>query len=167
MQKYKVNNNIKSPKVRLIDINGQQLGIKTIQEALNLADIKNLDLIEINSKIIPPVCKLTDYDKFLYERKKKEKEIKRNQNNQKIKEIQLGCKTEKHDVDFKLKQARCFLENGNKLKIIVKFKGREFNYIDIGQKLLDTFINGLEDIAKIEVSPKMEGKNLIAYLVKK
>lgn len=164
MRNFNVNYSIKSQNVRLIDENGIQIGIKNIKDALQIADSKNLDLVEINSNLIPPICKLIDYDKFLYESKKKDK--KKN-GSQKLKEIHLGCRTEKHDVDFKLKQARGFLENGNKLKVIIKFKGREVNYIDIGQNLLDTFINGLEDIAKIEVSPKMEGKNLIAYLVKK
>jgi len=154
----RVNEEIKSPSVRLIDADGAQLGIFTSKEALRKAEEKNLDLVEIAPQADPPVCKIIDFGKFNYELQKKEKTQKKNQQVTVLKEIRLHPNTDVHDFEFKAKHAENFLEEGNKVKVSVIFKGRELAYKEHGEALLNRFVEKLQDISKTEYDPKFEGK---------
>lgn len=138
-----------------------------ISEALDIAKKEELDLVEISPNAKPPVCKIMDFGKFKYELSKKEKDSKRRQHIIHVKEIRFRPKTEKHDFNFKIRNARKFLEQGNKLKITVIFKGREIVYQDFGMNVLKEIEKELSDIAKIESPVKKEGKNLIVYFIKR
>jgi translation initiation factor IF-3 len=157
---HKINHEIKAPEVRLIDQNGQMIGVKPIREANILAEEQELDLVEIAPKAKPPVCKIIDYGKFAYEIQKKEKLQKKNQQQQQMKEIRFKWRTDTHDFNFKTRHARDFIESGNKVKATVMFRGREITHQDIGRELLERFIEELSDIAKIDSKLKLEGKNL-------
>jgi translation initiation factor IF-3 len=136
-------------------------------EALEIARKEELDLVEISPNANPPVCKVMDFGKFKYILSKKEKDSKKKQHSVHLKEIRLRPKTEKHDVEFKLKKARKFVEQGNKLKITIMFKGREIVYQEFGMNVMKEIENALSDIAKLESPIKKEGKNLIGYFIKK
>jgi translation initiation factor IF-3 len=136
-------------------------------EALEIARKEELDLVEISPNANPPVCKVMDFGKFKYILSKKEKDSKKKQHSVHLKEIRLRPKTEKHDVEFKLKNARKFVEQGNKLKVTIMFKGREIVYQEFGMNVMKEIENALSDIAKLESPIKKEGKNLIGYFVKK
>lgn len=138
-----------------------------ISEALDIAKKEELDLVEISPNAKPPVCKIMDFGKFKYELSKKEKDSKRRQHIIHVKEVRFRPKTEKHDFNFKIRNARKFLEQGNKLKITVIFKGREIVYQDFGMNVLKEIEKELSDIAKIESPVKKEGKNLIVYFIKR
>jgi len=138
-----------------------------ISEALDIAKKEELDLVEISPNANPPVCKIMDFGKFKYELSKKEKDSKRRQHIIHVKEIRFRPKTEKHDFNFKIKNARKFIEQGNKLKTTVIFKGREIVYQDFGMNVLKEIEKELSDIAKIESPVKKEGRNLIVYFIKK
>ncbi len=136
-------------------------GVYTIDRAMMKANSMGLDLVEISPNADPPVCKIVEYQKFLYQLKKKEKEIKANAVKVVVKEIRFGPQTDEHDYNFKLKHARSFLNDGNKVKASVFFRGRSIMFKDQGAELLQRFIDDLEDIAKADNSPKMEGKRMI------
>lgn len=136
-------------------------GIYSIERALSRADDLGLDLVEISPNADPPVCKIVDYQKFLYQLKKKEKEVKANTVKVVVKEIRFGPQTDEHDYNFKLKQARSFIEDGNKVKASVFFRGRSIMFKEQGEELLKRFVNDLEDIAKPDNTPKLEGKRMI------
>lgn len=138
-----------------------------ISEALDIAKKEELDLVEISPNANPPVCKIMDFGKFKYELSKKEKDSKRRQHIIHVKEIRFRPKTEKHDFNFKIRNARKFIEQGNKLKTTVIFKGREIVYQDFGMKVLKEIEKELSDIAKVESPVKKEGRNLIVYFIKK
>ncbi len=138
-----------------------------ISEALDIAKKEELDLVEISPNAKPPVCKIMDFGKFKYELSKKEKDSKRRQHIIHVKEIRFRPKTEKHDFNFKIKNARKFIEQGNKLKTTVIFKGREIVYQDFGMNVLKEIEKELSDIAKIESPVKKEGRNLIVYFIKR
>lgn len=142
-------------------------GIFSIREALNLADNLELDLVEISPTANPPVCKVIDYKKFLYERKKKQKEIKAKTAKVVVKEIRLGPHTDDHDFNFKLKHAEKFLQDGAKVKVDVFFKGRSIIYKDKGEIILLRFAQELEEYGKVEQMPKLEGKRMIMILTSK
>lgn len=154
----RVNEEIKSPSVRLIDTDGAQLGVFTSREALKKAEEKNLDLVEIAPQADPPVCKIIDFGKFNYELQKKEKTQKKNQQVTVLKEIRLHPNTDVHDFEFKARHAENFLEEGNKVKVSVIFKGRELAYKEHGEALLNKFVEKLQEISKPEYDPKFEGK---------
>jgi translation initiation factor IF-3 len=156
---YRINERIRLPQVRLVGEN-VEVGIYDIAAALKIAQDQSLDLVEISPNATPPVCKVIDYSKFKYEQKKKQKEIKANAQKVVIKEIRFSPNTDDHDIDFKLKHAVAFLKEGAKVKAYVHFSGREIVFKDQGYKLLDRFTKGLDDIAKIEMEPKLEGKRL-------
>jgi translation initiation factor IF-3 len=141
--------------------------IYDIKDALALADEKELDLVEISPTAKPPVCKVIDYNKFLYEQKKKQKEMKAKAAKTTLKEIRLGPNTDEHDFNFKLKHAQKFLSDGDKVKVDVFFKGRTIIYKDKGKYQLLKFADELEDYAKVERLPKMEGKRMIMILAPK
>ena len=162
--KYRVNQDIKAPEIRLIDVNNTQLGIRTRTEALRMAELKNLDLVEIAPNAKPPVCKIIDYGKFLYELQKKEKIQKKNQIIQTLKEIRFKWRTADHDFNFKVKHARNFINEGSKVKAIVIFRGRELAHTQIGKDLLLKFIEARSDIAKIDQPLNEEGRSVSVIL---
>lgn len=149
--------------VRLVGEN-ITVGIYPTREAINIADSQDLDLVEISPTANPPVCKVIDYKKFIYDRKKKQKEIKAKTQKVVVKEIRLGPHTDDHDFNFKLKHAEKFLEDGAKVKVDVFFKGRTIIYKDNGKIILLRFAQELEEIAKVEQMPKLEGKRMIMIL---
>ncbi|MFH0734353.1 MAG: translation initiation factor IF-3 [bacterium] len=157
-QKYRVNQEIKTPQIRLIDADGTQLGVVTVREALMKAEERKLDLVEIAPQAVPPVCKIIDFGKFTYELQKKEKILKKKQHVTVLKEIRLHPNTDTHDFDFKTRHALNFLEDGDKVKVSVIFKGRELAYTQHGEKLLRAFIEVVKDDAKVEQDVKFEGK---------
>ncbi|MCO5251868.1 MAG: translation initiation factor IF-3 [Candidatus Kapabacteria bacterium] len=161
---HRTNNEIKVPEVRVIDAEGEMLGVMKTRDAIKLAEQKELDLVEVAPKAEPPVCKIIDFGKFAYELQKKDKLQKRNQVQQQMKEVRFKWRTDTHDFNFKARHARAFLEEGNKVKASVMFRGREITHQEIGKELLMRFIEELQDIAKVDVLPKMEGRNLSVIL---
>jgi translation initiation factor IF-3 len=159
-----LNNQIQAKEVRLIDSNGEQIGIKTLEEALKYSEDKGFDLVEIAPQAKPPVCKVMDYGKFKYEQAKKAKEAKKKQNVMNIKEIQMGVKIEEHDFNVKLKMAQRFLSNKDKVKVRVKFRGRELMYKELGYQLMDKLASRVEELANVESRARMEGRNMIMIL---
>jgi len=150
--------------VRVIDENGNQLGIILIQEARRIAENRGYDLIEISPNANPPVCKFLDYGKFRYEQMKKEKLQRKHQQQTQVKEIRLHPNTDDHDFEYKARHVRRFLEDGNKVKATVIFKGREITYQDHGKDILQRLLEKVEDITKVEQEPKMEGRSMIMML---
>ena len=163
---YRINERIRVPQVRLVGENVPQ-GIYDVQQALRMAEEQNLDLVEISPNAVPPVCKVIDYKKFLYEKKKKEKEMKANAKQSEVKEVRFTPGTDDHDFDFKAKHAHKFLKDGNKVKAYVQFKGRAIMFQDRGQLLLLKFAERLADVGALEGLPKLEGKRMIAIFAPK
>ncbi|MEA4850356.1 MAG: translation initiation factor IF-3 [Paludibacter sp.] len=160
-QPNRINEKIKGLKeVRLVGDNVEQ-GIFTFEEAMRIADQLELDLVEISPNAVPPVCKIVDYQKFLYNQKKREKEAKAKSTKIILKEIRFGPQTDEHDYNFKLKHAQEFLKEGCKVKAYVFFKGRSILFKDQGEVLLARFANDLEDYAKVDQLPQLEGKRMI------
>lgn len=160
---HNINQDITSDPIRLVGDNVKN-DIVSLSEALNIANNVGLDLVEISPKAKPPVCKVIDYKKFLYEQKKKAKEIKQNQVKTSIKEIRFGPNTDEHDFNFKKNHAVNFLKEGNKVRAYVFFRGRAIIHKDLGAQLLDRFAEELKEISKIESPKKMEGKKMIIVL---
>ena len=156
-----INEKIRAKEVRLIADDGSQLGIVSTIEAIRLAKEQELDLVEVSQKTVPPVCKIMDYGKFKYQIAKKSHEAKKKQAVVHIKEMKLGLKIEEHDLMFKMKQLSGFLEEGNKLKIIIMFKGREVLHIDMGEKLAQKIIETLKDVGQIEQKSRFDGRNIV------
>lgn len=146
--------------MRLVDSDGQMLGIVSIGEARIKAEQAGLDLVEISPTAKPPVCKILDYGKFRYEIQKKAKEARKNQKVIHIKEIKLSVNIGEHDYGVKMRAARKFIEDGDKVKVTLKFKGREMSHKELGDKLVARFVSEISDIAKPESPPRMEGKQL-------
>jgi translation initiation factor IF-3 len=161
-----VNELIKAPVVRVVGEN-VQIGIYNLREALRIAEEQDLDLVEISPTANPPVCKVVDYKKFLYEKKKKAKEIKANSAKIVVKEIRLGPNIDDHDFNFKLKHAIRFLEEGAKVKVDVFFKGRSIIYKEQGEYVLLKFAAELEENGKVEQLPRLEGKRMIMVIAPK
>jgi translation initiation factor IF-3 len=150
--------------VRVIDEEGNQLGVFPIQEALRLAYEHNLDLVEVAPNAIPPVCRLLDFGKFQYEKQKKEREARKAQKIIEIKEIRLRPRTGEHDLDTKVRQALSFLDEGSKVKVTVRFRGREIHHPEIAREQLEEFATKVGTMAVIEAQPLMEGKSLFMLL---
>ena len=163
---YRVNERIRAKEVRLVGDNVEQ-GVYTIQEAIHMADEQGLDLIEISPNAVPPVCKILDYQKFLYQQKKRQKEQKAKSTKIVVKEIRFGPQTDDHDYNFKLKHAKGFLEEGAKVKAYVFFKGRSILFKEQGEVLLLRFANDLEDYGRVEQLPVLEGKRMIIMITPK
>ncbi|MBR1574232.1 MAG: translation initiation factor IF-3 [Bacteroidales bacterium] len=159
-----INGEIRSPQVRLVGDNIPNPGVYTLTEARKLAEALELDLVEISAKADPPVCKILDYQKYLYQQKKKAKEMKQNSTKIVIKEIRFGPNTDEHDFQFKLKHAQEFLEEGSKVKASVFFRGRSIMFSDQGEKLLLRFAVELEEFGRAEAMPKLEGKRMIMMI---
>lgn len=151
----------------MIGAAGEPIGIITTQEALSMAESQQLDLVEVSPTAVPPVCRIMDYGKFKYQQSKKLQEAKKKQVHVQLKEIKLRPKTDEHDMLFKIKNVRRFLEEGNKAKITLVFRGREITHMEYGQKALDRFVQDLEDVAVIEVRPKMEGRSMYMIVAPK
>jgi translation initiation factor IF-3 len=152
------------PQVRLIDEKGNQVGVIATHEAMTMARERGLDLMEVSPNAQPPVCKICDYGKFKYEKKKKEHEAKKKQTVIKVKEVQLRPQTDEHDVEYKFRNIRKFLEDGDKAKITIMFRGREITYVDQGFRIMKQLSEQMKDIAVVEAHPKLEGKKLIMIL---
>lgn len=131
---------------------------------MKLSDEKGLDLVEVAPQAKPPVCKIMDYGKYKYEQAKKAKKAKKNQNVMNVKEVQMGVKIEEHDFNVKLKMAKRFLKNKDKVKVRVKFRGRELMHKELGYELMDKLVEGVGDLGKVESKPKMEGRNMFMFL---
>lgn len=163
-RKHKINAEIKGLEFRVVDQDGNMLGVLSRAEALRIADEQQVDLVEIAPQAKPPVVKVIDYGKFIYEIQKKEKQQKKNQHQQQMKEIRFKWRTDTHDFNFKTKHAREFLLDGNKVKGLVMFRGREITHKEIGINLLEKFVEELKDISKIDSAIKFEGRNLTVIL---
>jgi len=161
---FRINEAIRVSHVRLVGDNVENQGIVSVQEALKVAEKLELDLVEISPKAEPPVCKVIDYSKFLYEQKKKQKEMKSKATKVVVKEIRFGPNTDEHDYDFKKKHAIKFLEEGAKLKVYVFFKGRSILFKDKGEILLLRLAQELEELGKVEQMPRLEGKRMTMFI---
>ena len=161
---HRINERIRVPQVRLIDENGGQVGVVPTSQALQMARDKGLDLMEVSPNAQPPVCKICDYGKFKYEKKKKDQVAKKKQTVIKVKEVQLRPQTEEHDLEYKMKNVRQFLEDGDKAKITMMFRGREVAYSEQGYRLMRSLAEQLKDVAIVEAPPKLEGKKMIMIL---
>lgn len=166
-QELPINDRIKAKEVQLISETGEKLGVKSLTQALQIAEEKDLDVVLVATNANPPVCKLMNYGKYKFEQAKREKEAKKKQKTLEIKEIRVTPNIEEHDFGFKTKNARKFLEDGNKVKVTVRFRGRELNNVKAGETVLNKFIEALEDIGTVEKKPKLEGRNMFIMLAKK
>lgn len=163
-RKERINQAITASKVRLVEGESRDT-VLTIQEALERAQDAGLDLVEITGNANPPVCKIIDYGKYTYQQNKKKKEAKKNQRVMHLKEIKMRPKTDVHDYNFKVKHVRQFIQSGDRVKITVRFKGREMAFLEAGRKQLDKVVVDTQDIAKIESMPKVEARTMIMVLV--
>jgi translation initiation factor IF-3 len=161
-----INEQIRDPEVRLIDENGQQLGIMDVRDAQRLADERELDLVKV-SQNVPPTCKLMDYSKYRYDMLKREKEQKRNQKIIEIKEIRLSATIDQHDMEVKAKQCDKFLRNGDKVKVSIRFRGRQITKGEMGEDVMEAFYDMVSDVAVKERPPKQEGRNMFMVLAPK
>lgn len=166
-QELPVNEQIRAKEVQVIDENGEKKGVMNINDALDLAFDKKLDLVLVSPNLEVPVCKIMNYGKYKFEQSKKEKEAKKKQKILEVKELRVTPNIEEHDFGFKSKNARKFLEAGNKVKITLRFRGREVNNVKSGEIVLKKFIEELQDIATVEKQPKLEGRNMFTILSKK
>lgn len=163
----RINHRIRVPEVRVVDADGSNLGVIDTSAALKRAADQGLDLVEVNPKASPPVCKILDFGKYKYEEKKKQREAKRKQTVVEVKEIKLRPKTDDHDLNVKTRAARKFLEAGNKVKVTCRFRGREITHPQIAQRQLQFFVETTEDIANVEQSAAMEGRTMALLLAPK
>ena len=166
-QELPINGQIRAKEVQLIGDNGEKIGVISLNEALEKAEEKNLDLVLVAPNANPPVCKIMNYGKYKFEQAKKEKEAKKKQKSFEIKEIRVTPNIEEHDFSFKSKNAKKFIQDGNKVKITVRFRGREVNNSKAGEVVLNKFIEDMSDIAVVEKAPKLEGRNMFTILAKK
>ncbi len=147
--------------MRVIDSDGKQLGILPRREALRLADERSLDLVEVSPNADPPVAKLMDFGKYQYERAKREREARKSVKKVEVKEVRLRPKTDEHDINFKVRQARSFLESGAKVKVRMRFRGREIYNLDVAKKQFDHFAGELADVGTVEQRPSFEGRTML------
>jgi translation initiation factor IF-3 len=162
----RINRAIRVPEVRLIDEDGTQLGVVPTHQALEMARQKDLDLVEVAANAMPPVCKLLDYGRFKYEQTKKEREAKKHQHATELKELRLRPGTDDHDVGVRARSARRFIEEGHKVKLLVRFRGREAAHPEIARGQIDRIVKTLQDIAVVEQGPMMEGRAMFAVLAR-
>jgi len=161
-----INEEIKAVQVRLIE-EGKQLGIVTLKEALAIAAKAGLDLVEIAPNATPPVCRIMDYGKYRYQQSKKLQDARKSQTTIQVKEIRLRPKTEEHDLDVKIKHIKKFLQQNDKVKITMMFRGREIAYTDLGRKIMEAVRDSLTDVGVVEMQPKLEGRNMIMMVIPK
>ena len=166
-QETQINSAIRDPEVRVIGANGDQLGIMSAKEAHEIADKEGLDLVKISPSANPPVCRIMDYGKYLFDKTKREKEQRKNQKIVELKEVQLSMTIEQHDIDIKAKNAAKFLSNGDKVKVSIRMSGRQQAYFERGIETENKFAESLEELATIEKPAKVEGRNIIMILAPK
>ncbi|WP_185955996.1 translation initiation factor IF-3 [Melghirimyces algeriensis] len=159
-----INEAIRAREVRLIDQDGNQLGIKPLREALRLAQEADLDLVNVAPKAKPPVCRIMDYGKYRYEQSKREKEARKKQKTIQVKEIRFSPSIEEHDINTKLRNVKKFLNKGDKVKLTIRFRGREITHQDLGRQILVRMAEEVKDISDVERQPKMEGRHMIMIL---
>ncbi|MGM0370712.1 MAG: translation initiation factor IF-3 [Bacillota bacterium] len=160
----RVNNKIRAREVRVVDNEGEQIGVMPLKKGLSLAEEKGLELVEVAPQASPPVCKIMDYGKYKYEQAKKAKEAKKNQNVMKTKEVQMSVNIEDHDFNTKVNMAKRFLNNKDKVKVSLRFRGREISHKDLGFDLMDRFAEKLEDLGRVSSKPQLEGRNLLMFI---
>ncbi|MEH2025618.1 translation initiation factor IF-3 [Nostoc sp.] len=159
-----INERIRFPKIRVIDTDGAQLGIMPPQEALQLAEEKELDLVLISDKADPPVCRVMDYGKYKFEQEKKAREARKKQHTADVKEVKMRYKIEEHDYNVRVKQAERFLKDGDKVKATVMFRGREIQHSDLAEDLLKRMATDLEPYGELQQAPKKEGRNMMMLI---
>lgn len=162
-----INEQIRAKEVQVIDVEGNKVGPISLNEALDMADEQKMDLVLVSPNTEIPVCKIMNYGKYKFEQAKREKEAKKKQKTFELKEIRITPNIEQHDFEFKVKNAKKFIEDGNKVKITVRFRGRELNYVKLGEETLTNFIEALSDVSVPEKKPVLEGKNMFIILAKK
>ena len=162
-----INRQIREKEVQVIDENGEKIGVLSLDQAIEKAEDRDLDLVLVAPNAVPPVCKIMNYGKYKFEQAKKEKESKKNQKTVEIKEIRVTPNIGTHDFEFKSRNARNFLESGNKVRFTLRFRGRELNNVESGEDILNRFIEDLSDIATVEKKPFLEGKTMFIILTKK
>lgn len=162
-----MNEQIRCPEVRVLGENGEQLGIMSSQDALSMARDKELDLIMIAPTAKPPVCRIVDYGKYRYEQIRREKDAKKKQKVTEVKEIRLSPNIDVNDLNTKANQARKFITKGDKVKVTLRFRGREMAHVQTGKEIIDSFVEKLEDCAAVDKAAKMEGRSLVVILTKK
>ena len=166
-KEQQINEEIRDKEIRVISNDGEQLGIMSAAEALKIAESKNLDLVKIAPMAKPPVCKIMDYGKFRFEKAKKEKEAKKNQKIIEIKEIRLSLNIDTHDFETKINHARKFIASGNKVKVSIRFRGREMAHSDLGLSTMQRCAEAMADCASIEKPAKLEGRQMLMFLAPK
>lgn len=164
---HQINEDIRDKEVRLVSADGEQLGIMSAQEALDKAEEANLDLVKISPNAVPPVCKLMDYGKFKFEQTKREKEAKKNQKVVEIKEVRMSPSIDSNDFNVKLRNAQKFLADGDRVKVTVRFRGREMAHTEIGRDLLLKFAEQCAEIATMDKDPKLDGRHMSIFLAAK
>ncbi len=162
-----INEEIRDREVRLIDEKGNQMGIVSIAAAMSIADERGLDLVKIAPQVTPPVCKIMDYGKYRFEQGKREKEQRKNQKIIEIKEVRLSATIDTHDMEVKAKACTRFLQNGDKVKVSIRFRGRQITHGDIGLEVMNTFYEMVKDYAAIDRPAKQEGRNMFMILTPK
>ncbi len=162
-----INWGIRAPEVRVISADGKQVGILALKEAVRLAEEQGLDLVEVASNATPPVCRVMNYGKYKYQQSKRTHDARKHQTVIQVKEVKLRPRTEEHDFEFKLRHAKRFLEEGNKVKVSVLFRGREMAYPEFGNQIIKRFIEGVKDLVVVEQHPRLEGRNMVAILAPK
>ncbi|MGL4283963.1 translation initiation factor IF-3 [Eubacterium aggregans] len=164
---HEINERIRDREIRVIDSDGNMLGVMSSKEAQRIADEKNLDLVKVSPNAKPPVCKILDYGKFRYEEMRRLKEAKKNQKAVVIKEIRMSVRVEEHDIQVKAKNAIKFLDQGNRVKLTIRFRGREMAYTEQGKGVLLEFAKRLDEYGTVEKNPKLEGRNMSIFLSSK
>ncbi len=162
-----INEQIRDKEIRLISNDGEQLGIMSAREAQKLADEKNMDLVKISPQAKPPVCKIMDYSKYKFDQAKREKEARKRQKTIAVKELRLSPNIDKHDIQVKVKNALKFLKDGNKVKVSIRFRGRELGRTDVAIGMMDDFAKQVEEYGIVEKPPKMEAKTMAMFLAPK
>lgn len=160
----RINDDITAEKVRLVDDEGEMRGVVSLKEALELADEAGLDLVEVSPNADPPVCKILDYGKYKYEQQKKAAEARKKQKTVDVKEVKIRPTTEEHDYNVKMKNARRFLESGDKVKVSMRFRGREMAHQEVGMEVMNRLYEDVKDLGKLELTPKMEGRQMLMVI---
>jgi len=159
-----INEEIRDREVRVVDQNGEQLGVMSSREALALAEERQLDLVKIAPQARPPVCKLMDYGKYRFEQSKKEREFRKNQKVITVKEVRLSATIEDHDIDVKFKNAVKFLKEGNKVKVTIRFRGRQITHSEIGRQVMNEFAERIKEYGTVDKAPQIEGRNMSMFI---
>lgn len=159
-----INEEIRDREVRVVDQNGEQLGVMSSRDALALAEERQLDLVKIAPQARPPVCKLMDYGKYRFEQSKKEREFRKNQKVITVKEVRLSATIEDHDIDVKFKNAVKFLKEGNKVKVTIRFRGRQITHSEIGRQIMTEFAERIKEYGTVDKAPQIEGRNMSMFI---